>query len=484
MRRFLTLFYLPWALLWGCAEPPPEGETLTIGVGLEPPNLDPTIGAAAAVDEVVYANLFEGLTRIDRNGNVQPALAMSWDVLDAGRLYRFRLVPNAVFHNGVPFTADIAKQSLDRITAPGSANAQQQLFKGITSVRASSIHTLDIMLTAPDPEFLFKLGWGDAVMVEPSTLASNASQPVGTGPYRFARWITGTSITLERFEDYWGERPAAQQVTFKFISDAAGAYGAIMAGDVDGISNFGAPELLSVIEATGRFTVTNGMTEGETVLGLNMKRAPFDDIRVRKAIAMAIDRGALIDGALYGYGVPIGSFFSPLHPAYVDLSRAAPCDPAMAKQLLAQANVSLDWRPVLKLPPTGYARRGGEIIAAQLRQVGLDVTLEAIDWPQWLSTVLGQGDYDMTIVSHTEPMDIGFFARPDNYFGYDSAAFRNQLESGDLAAAQRQLAVDQAAVFLFQLPQVGVWRKEITGQWQNAPIQANDVTAIQWIGSS
>ncbi|MEM9288386.1 MAG: hypothetical protein AAGA36_08605, partial [Pseudomonadota bacterium] len=98
MRRFLTLFYLPWALLWGCAEPPPEGETLTIGVGLEPPNLDPTLGAAAAVDEVVYANLFQGLTRIDRNGKVQPALAMSWDILDAGRLYRFRLVPNAVFH--------------------------------------------------------------------------------------------------------------------------------------------------------------------------------------------------------------------------------------------------------------------------------------------------------------------------------------------------------------------------------------------------
>ncbi|MEM7571182.1 MAG: ABC transporter substrate-binding protein, partial [Pseudomonadota bacterium] len=418
--------------------------------------------------------------RIDRDGRVRPALARTWRISDDGRTYVFELVQGAVFHNGAPFTAQSAKFALQRITAPGSANAQQQLFTGITSIEPLGLHRLQVTLKTPNPDFLFALGWGDAVMVEPSTVATNAARPVGTGPYEFVRWITGTSITLKRFDAYWGDAPDIQRVTFKMISDASAAYGAIMAGDVDGIANFGAPELLPQVAATDRFEITQGMTEGETVLALNQRRAPFDDFRVRRAIAHAINRQDILDGAMFGYGTPIGSFFSPLHPDYEDLTQVAAYDLGKAKALLAQAGLPKDFAPTLVLPPTGYARRGGEIIAAQLRQVGISVSIEAIEWAQWLSTVLGQGDYDMTIVSHTEPMDIGFFARPDNYFGYDSTVFRAQLAAGDLRAAQRQLAQDQAAVFLFQLAQVGVWRKELSGQWINAPIQATDVTAMRW----
>ncbi|MEO0412282.1 MAG: ABC transporter substrate-binding protein [Pseudomonadota bacterium] len=468
------------AALAGCGEPPRAGDHIAIGIGLEPPNLDPTMGAAAAVDEVVYANVFEGLTRIDRNGYVQPALARTWDVSENGLIYIFDLTQHAVFHNGRAFTAQIAKFALERITAPGSANAQQHLFKGIASIEPLGRHRLKITLKEPDPGFLFALGWGDAVMVEPSSEATNAAQPVGTGPYEFVRWITGTSITLKRFDGYWGQEPEMERVTFKMISDASAAYGAIMAGDVDGIANFGAPELLPQVAATDRFVVNEGMTEGETVLALNMRRPPFDDVRVRRAIAHAVNRKDIIDGALFGYGTPIGSFFSPLHRDYVDLTAAAVHDFEKAKALLAQAELPQDFAPTLVLPPTGYARRGGEVIAAQLRALGIPVKIEAIEWAQWLSTVLGQADYDMTIVSHTEPMDIGFFARPDNYFGYDSDAFRAHLAGRDLKAAQRQLAQDQAAVFLFQLAQVGVWRKELRGQWINAPIQATDVTSMRW----
>ncbi|MEM7569610.1 MAG: ABC transporter substrate-binding protein [Pseudomonadota bacterium] len=468
------------AALAGCGEAPGPRADISIGIGLEPPNLDPTSGAAAAVDEVVYANLFEGLTRIDRDGHVKPALARSWEVSADGLRYVFELAQGVTFHNGVPFTAEIAQFSLERITASGSTNAQQQLFQSIKTITVQGLHRLEITLSQPDPYLLVALGWGDAVMVEPSSVATNASRPVGTGPFEFSRWITGTSITLVRNDAYWGKPAAMEQVIFKVISDAGAAYGAVMAGDVDGIANFGAPELLSQVRRTGRYDVSEGMTEGETVLALNIRRPPFDEVTVRRAIAHAINRQDVIEGALFGYGVPIGSFFSPLHPAYVDLTDQSPHDLDKARALMAQAAIPDDFAPTLLLPPTGYARRGGEVIAAQLRAIGINVKIEAIEWAQWLATVLGQGDYDMTIVSHTEPMDIGFFARPDNYFGYDSPGFRQQLAKRDWAAAQRQLASDQAAVFLFQLAQVGVWHKDLEGYWRNAPIQATDVTALRW----
>lgn len=470
---------LAW-LLASCAPEAADTSTLRIGIGLEPPNLDPTSGAAAAVDEVVYANVFEGLTRIDAAGRVKPALAKTWQISADEITYIFTLHGGVTFHNGATFNAEIAKYALDRITAPGSTNAQQQLFTQVASIDVLGPLQLRITLKQPVPEFLFNLGWGDAVMVEPTSAGRNAFKPIGTGPFEFVRWQTGTSIILQRFEGYWGARPALERVEFKLISDAGAGYGAIMAGDVDGVANFGTAELLPQIKRTKRFRVTEGKTEGETILAMNNARKPFDDVRVRRAVAHAIKRQALIDGAMFGYGEPIGSFFSPLDPDYIDLTAQSPYDPAAAKVLLAEAGYANGFEATLVLPPTGYARRGGEIIAAQLRQIGVTAKIENIEWAQWLERVLQNKSYDMTIVSHTEPDDIGFFARPDNYFNYASSAFNAAVAARDFKAAQRILARDQPAAFLFQLPQVGVWRKELTGQWANAPIQAIDVTGIRW----
>lgn len=476
MRLWLCLF----CLLCACGARDADTDTLRVGITLEPPNLDPTSGAAAAVDEVVYANVFEGLTRIDAQGRVRPALATSWRVSADGLTYDFDLQSGVRFHNGAAFTADVARYSLQRITAPGSTNAQQQLFAQVERIEAPSPAQLRIRLKSPVPEFLFNLGWGDAVMVEPASAATNASNPVGTGPFQFVRWQTGTAITLQRFADYWGAAPALERVVFKVISDPGASYGAVMAGDVDGVANFGAVELLPQIKRAGRFAVTEGVTEGETILAMNNARPPFGDVRVRRAIAHAIDRQALITGAMFGYGTPIGSFFSPLDPDYIDLTGQIDFNLEKSQALLTQAGYAQGFETTLILPPTGYARRGGEIIAAQLRAVGITAKIENMEWAQWLDRVLQNKSYDMTIVSHTEPDDIGFFARPENYFNYQNPAFDAAIAARDFKAAQRLLAADQPAAFLFQLPQVGVWRKELTGQWTNAPVQAINVTQVRW----
>jgi peptide/nickel transport system substrate-binding protein len=465
-------------------------DTLTMGMVLEPPHLDPTAGAAAAIREVGYANIFEGLTRIDQNGTVQPALARTWTVSEDGLTYRFQLAPGAAFHNGVPLTAEHVVFSLERAMAEDSVNAQKQLFEPIQAIEAAGDDVVVITLERPTGHFLFNLGWGDMVIVEPSSAETNRNQPVGTGPFRFVRWVTGDRVELERNPDYWGEAPALSAATFKFIPDPAAATAAMLAGDIDAFANFPAPEALAQFEGDPRYQVVIGTTEGETILAINNARPPLDDLRVRRALAHAVDRQAVIDGAMFGYGTPIGSHFAPHHPAYVDLTGRYPHDPEAAMALLAEAGVE-GLELTLKLPPPSYARRGGEIIQAQLAAVGIEASIIPMEWAQWLEQVFQGKDFDLTIVSHTEPMDIDIYAREDYYFGYDNPAFDAVIE--ELAAtedaearaalfgeAQAILAEDSVNVFLFQLAKHGVWKAGIEGLWHNSPIPANDLTEVRW----
>src|SRR6202044_1933975 len=136
-------------------------------------------------------------------------------------------------------------------------------------------------------------------------------------------------------DGYWGTPAHLARVTFKFISDPSAAYAALMAGDVDAFSNYPAPESFAQFAADPRFKVFVGSTEAETVLALNNRRPPLDELLVRRAVAYALDRHAIIDGAMFGYGTPIGSHFPPGNPAYVDLTGMYPHDIAKAKELLA-----------------------------------------------------------------------------------------------------------------------------------------------------
>lgn len=472
------------------ALPASAQDAITLGMVLEPPNLDPTGGAAAATDEVVYANVFEGLTRFGPNGAIEPGLAEGWDVDQDGRVYVFHLRDGVTFHDGAAFDASDVVFTLDRARAPDSTNAQKALFQGIEAVEAVDPLTVRITLTAPDGNFPFKMAWGDAVMLDPASADGLATNPVGTGPFRLDRWVQGDRIVLSAFDGYWGDRPALQTATFRFIPDPSAAFAAMMAGNVDAFPNFPAPETLPQLQADPRFKVIVGTTEGETILAMNNARAPLDDIRVRQAIAHAINRQDIIDGAMFGYGTPIGSHFAPHHPDYVDLTGLSAHDPEKARALLAEAGSG----PVtlrLALPPTPYARRGGEIVQAQLAAVGIQTQIANMEWAQWLETVFKGGDFDLTIISHTEPLDIDIYARPDYYFGYakpEFVALMDRLQAavtpqqrGDLyRQAQEMIANDHVNAFLFQLAKTGVADARIEGLWENAPTQANDLTKVRW----
>lgn len=466
-------------------------DTVVICQTLEPPILDPSAGAAAAIREVTYANIFEGLVGLDRTSKIIPRLAESWSTSEDGLKFRFKLRKNATFHDGTPLTSADVKFSFERAVASDSKNTQKWIFEPIAAIATPAPDEVEITLKTFSADFLDGLAWGDAVIFSEKSIAKAATEPVGTGPYKFVRWNRGDRLMLERNDAWWGGQAAIKSATFRFITDAQAQVSALLAGDCDANTNIGAQEAVPQLMSNANLKVTVGRTEGETIVAMNNAKAPLNDIRVRKALAMAIDRRLVNEGAVSGLGTLIGSHFSPNHPAYVDLTGATPYDPIKAKALLAEAGFPNGLNLTLRLPPPAYARRGGEIVAAMLKEIGVTATIEPLEWPQWLERVFRGKDFDLTIVSHVEPMDLNIYARDNYYFGYTNPAFRAAFaqtktakteaeRNAAFAAAQRQIAEDQVNVFLFMLPKVTVAKKGLSGMWENWPLPANPLAELKW----
>ena len=501
-RRFnqaagLALLGLP-ALVHGQAQAQAQAQaqsrkdSVVLGMVLEPPGLDPTSGAAAAIGEIVHYNVLEGLTKVAMDGAVTPLLAENWAAAPDGKTYTFRLRKGVKFSDGKPLDAAAVKFSFDRARAPGSTNkAKKALWDLISSVNTPDPLTVILVLDKADALLPFRLGENTAVILHPDSAAQAATRPIGTGPFKVENWARGSAVTLLKSDSY---RDAAsvklKKVVFRFIDDPAAQVAALLAGDVDAIPRFGALPALAQFRSDKRFTVEVGSTSGKGILAINNKRRPLSDLRVRRAIAMAIDRKAFIDGAEEGLGTPIGSHFAPTDLGYIDLTASNPYDPAKARALLREAGIQT-LNLTLTLPPPAYARKGGEIIAAQLAKVGINAKIENVEWAQWLAGPF-KGDFDLTLINHVEPLDYATaYADPGYYFGYDSAVFRglvaalgataDQKEKGKLwRDIQRLLAVDAVNAYIWNPAQVAVYRKGLRGLWTSSPIFANDMAAVKW----
>ena len=467
-------------------------DTLTLGMVLEPPGLDPTAGAASAIREVTWANIYEGLVRIDSKGEVQPALARSWTISPDGKVHTFKLATGVKFHDGAPFDCSVVKFSYERAVAPDSTNAQKAIFAPIEKTECPDPATAVVTLKHPAANFLFNMGWGDAVMISPASAANNKTTPVGTGPFKFKNWVKGDRVELTKNPDYWGTPAKLSAVTFRFVSDPSAATAAMLAGDIDAFPLFPAAEAVGQFQSNPKYKVAIGFTQGKTILGLNNTKKPFDDVRVRRALAHAIDRKQLLDATYSGFGTLIGSHYAPTDPGHLDLAGAYPYDPAKAKALLAEAGIKPGFEMTIHLPPPVYARRGGEVIAAFLQQVGVNAKLVPVEFPQWLDQVFRRSEFDATIISHTEARDIEIYAREKYYFNYANADFKPlykaYTEETDHAKRvaiaqemQKKLSADQPNVFLYLLPKIGVWNAKVQGLWENLPLPSNDVTAVSWI---
>ncbi|MDU0479285.1 ABC transporter substrate-binding protein [Staphylococcus chromogenes] len=456
-----------------------------------PASLDFTRTAGAAIPGALMANVYESLVRINAQGDIEPWLATSWDISADRTEYVFHLREGVKFSNGDDFTADTAKFSIDRVKTDAWTNGLKAQMKPVKNTEVIDKHTLKVTLDKPSNQWLYSMATFVGAMMTPSGVDKLATQPVGTGPYVVDQWAVGQSLTFTARDGYWGQPPHSQTAAIRYFSDAVGATNALQSGDVDVVWAMQSPELIKPLTARGNYDVHVGTTNGEVLLSMNHRRAPFNDVRVRQAIMHAIDRQAVIDTAWDGYGTDTGGAPVPPTDPWFEKSERYPFDPERARQLLLEAGINESNNDIVfSVPSLPYTSAISELVVSQLKDVGLDVTIESTEFPAvWLAKVLKGKDYDMSLIAHVEPRDIPtLFGNKDYYLGYDSPATRDALAKADagsqeeyaqyLGQAVDQIMADAAADTLFNFPNIVLARHGVTGIDPNVRTDGLDLAVI------
>ncbi len=457
------------------------GAELRVAISTEPPSLDPTTNAAAVIRLLLQHNLYENLVQVNENGEIIPMLAQSWEISADGKTYTFYLHEGILFHDGTPCDAEAIRRSFLRAKDKNRGIVHPHYFAHIAEIQVLDGKSVRFILQKEDAAFLTLLTLGDAVIVpDRDDLGRN---PVGTGPFRFERWDPGYQLRLSRHPAYWRRGyPKVASVVFRFIPDPAAQLAALRAGDVDVIAEV-TPEIAQTLERDENFTVLSAPQDLVQILAINKTRAPFDRPEVRQALAHAIDRSQLIRLVSLGFASPVGSHLAPSAPYYADMTWLYPYDPERARELLAEAGYPQGFSATLTLPSNyTFHVRTGEILAAQLAQVGIRLKLELVDWPTWLERVYGQADFDLTVIGHVGRLDpsltLAFYGadRREYYFrrGWENSELNELLRRGAVTAdpkarqsiytvAQYLIARDVVNVFLQAPHRIVAFRRNVSG---------------------
>ena len=434
------------------AAPPARAQVLDIATDQSPVGLDPHVATSFATFLVV-SNVYEGLTAIDKDLRIVPALAESWTISPDGLVYTFKLRAGARFHNGREFVAQDVIANIDRIRDPKTGSPLASRVAGITAMEAVAEKELQITLSAPSAPFLSQLGTIN--IVAPEAAAELGRKPVGTGPFRFKEWVPDTYILLERSPDYWNAGlPVLAGLKFNIVPESATREAGISGGTY---------KLLPVVDAVlatglqsrpgGKLLQTQDLAY--SLIGVNTSRPPFDKPAVREAFNMAIDRGQIVQAVYFGRAVPGG----PLSPALTQWTLPVsefPCytpSAAGAQKKLAEAGVSGKLKLTLNvLGSMQTVVDIAQVVQVQLNKAGFDVTLNVQEQGKFIADWRASNFDAFVSLNGGNPDPDDYFGRTfqtggaTNVFKYSDPEIDRLLTAGRLEAdpAKRKPIYDAA----------------------------------------
>lgn len=460
--------------------PAKQGGTLAIAVDGDAGSLDPTVDdtyAATLIDN----QIFDTLVRVDKDGNYVPWLAESWEQPEP-TTYLFKLRDRVKFHDGTPFNAEAVKFNIDDIRRPDSGSTWQADFASVQSVEVVDPLTVEIRLKHPYQPLLSTLTEKPGMMRSPTAVKDLgdefASQPVGTGPFKFVEWIKNDHVTLDRNPDYWQEgKPYLDTVTFRPIVDPAAKINDLISGRVDTV-DYVPPEQIDRVKNSSGLALEEGPAPYNTVVFLAMRadQLPMDDPNVRQAINLAIDRNSIVESVVFGAGVPSRSMLSPSSWGLTDGVPEIPYDPDRAQELLGGKTYSISF-----IEPPSYPQVS-QIVQQNLADIGINAKIRRMDWGQLVDTYY-KGDYQLimsdSLGNQRPDPDAGlsnFFASngPLNGTGYASEEVDRLLAQGrqledraqreDLYTEVQKLAQQDAPYApLYHPNTVRAWADDVQG---------------------
>ncbi|MCM5556353.1 ABC transporter substrate-binding protein [Pleomorphomonas sp. JP5] len=445
--------------------------TISIGSLYEPQNLDNTAGAGQGINEAFNGNVYEALFRLNDDGSVSPSLVKDYTVSDDGLTYTFTLQPGVTFHSGDPLTSADVKWSIERVTSPDSKSSRKNSLKPIASIETPDDATVVIKLSSRSISLPYNLSY---VWVINDAAKDLQTAEDGTGPYALDGWQRGSQLAVKRFDKYWGAKPENGEVVFKYFTEATALNNALLTGAVDVITSVQSPDSLAQFKDNPDFTVAEGKSTTKLLLAYNDRVAPFDNVKVRKALARAVDDKKLLEAVWGEYGTLIGSFVPPTDPWYVDLTQVDAYDPESAKALLAEAGYPDGFTFTIDTPNYDPHPLAAQFLQGELAKIGVKVNINVITANEWYTKIYKAHDFQATLQEHVNHRDIVFYGNPDFYWGYNNPKVVDLIKASEeaktvdeqtekLKEANVQIAEDAASNWLYLYPQIVVSKKSVSG---------------------
>ncbi|MBT1017545.1 ABC transporter substrate-binding protein [Canibacter sp. lx-72] len=423
-------------------------QNITVGLVLEPTNLNIRETAGVALDQILLDNVYQGLIAL-KPGTVNeyvPKLAASLPEVSAdGKSYSFKLRSGVKFHDGSEFDSEDVVHSLTR------GLNKEKLKLGGVEVKATGKYAVTVNLNEPNAMLNWLLAGRNGIIFSSTENNDLNNTAIGTGPFTLAQWQQGDRITLAKNENYWSEAAKLANVTFRFIPDGRAAVNALKDGTLDVHTALGS-NLRDEFANNTEYKLVRASSTDVFTLAYNSNRAPFNNPDIRRAVSMAIDTDAIIQSQ-NGGGLPLGSPITELETGYKDLTAINAYDPQKAREVLT-AN-GLSGSAITITAPNFYDQAPLDIIIEQLRAVGFDAKLELVEFSTWLKKVYSDKDYDISYVDHAEANDFANYTNPAYYFGFNSPEVAKLYKKSLLALdtkTQEKLLTEAATLVAEQAP--------------------------------
>lgn len=472
---------------------PVKGGEITVGIAQDlDDSLDPHQTVAAGTREVLF-NIFEGLVKPNSDGEMIPAVAEKYTLSEDGTTYTFTLREGVKFHNGQTVTAEDVVYSINRCAAVPEGQEKPLLaaFSAVKSVEALDEKTVAVTIAQRDLEFISYM----TAAIIPADYENQDTAPVGTGPFRFVSRTPQQDFVMERFEDYWGAPAWLDKVTYKICENADALVMNLNGGSIDLCAHLTSAQASQLNQ---NFQVLEGTMNLVQAIYLNNQAKPFDNQLVRQALCYAIDRQGIMDMVADGHGTAVGSSIYPAFTKYFlpELVDKYPHSVEKAKELLAQAGYPDGFDMTISVPNNYQPHMDtAEVVAEQLREAGINVTIQPVEWSTWLDTIYNGRQFQATVVgvdaaNMTARAMLERFTSDygKNFINYNNPAYdalfqkainaQDEAEQTDLYKQMETMLADTAAnVYIQDLCDLVAMRQDLGGL-KFYPIYVLDLSTV------
>ena len=472
---------------------PVKGGEITVGIAQDlDDSLDPHQTVAAGTREVLF-NIFEGLVKPNSDGEMIPAVAEKYTLSEDGTTYTFTLREGVKFHNGQTVTAEDVVYSINRCAAvpEGQEKPLVAAFSAVKSVEALDEKTVAVTIAQRDLEFISYM----TAAIIPADYENQDTAPVGTGPFKFVSRTPQQDFVMERFEDYWGAPAWLDKVTYKICENADALVMNLNGGSIDLCAHLTSAQASQLNQ---NFQVLEGTMNLVQAIYLNNQAKPFDNQLVRQALCYAIDRQGIMDMVADGHGTAVGSSIYPAFTKYFlpELVDKYPHSVEKAKELLAQAGYPDGFDMTISVPNNYQPHMDtAEVVAEQLREAGINVTIQPVEWSTWLDTIYNGRQFQATVVgvdaaNMTARAMLERFTSDygKNFINYNDPAYdalfqqainaQDEAEQTDLYKQMETMLADTAAnVYIQDLCDLVAMRQDLGGL-KFYPIYVLDLSTV------